>query len=171
MYIREISGGAFSIRPFFLRIFLRQVWQPRQQKVLGIKKFVAVSFLPISIKIVNIFKKNISWNTLNLCLGLQNKKNLIKETILNEKINILCMQETEINKNLDQNLLSFPGFAIETENNNTLSRVAVYLHNRISYIRRWDLEGVNSNLLVLDLVGSNPVRLIILIWELKKNLD
>ena len=32
------------------------------------------------------------------CLGLQNKKNLIKETILNEKINLLCMQETEINK-------------------------------------------------------------------------
>ena len=70
------------------------------------------------------------------------------------------MQETEINKNLDHNLLSFPGFAIETENNNTLSRVAVYLDNRISYIRRRDLEGVNSNLLILDLVGWNPVQLI-----------
>ena len=43
------------------------------------------------------------------------------------------MQETEINKNLDHNLLSFPGFAIETENNITLSRVAVYLDNRINY--------------------------------------
>ena len=31
---------------------------------------------------------------------------------------------------------------------------------RISYIRRRDLEGVNSNLLILDLVGSNPVRII-----------
>ena len=69
-------------------------------------------------------------------------KKLIKETILNEKINILCMQETETNKNLDHNLLTFPGFAIETENNNTLSRVAVYLDNRISYIRRRDLEGL-----------------------------
>ena len=84
----------------------------------------------------NKLKMEIKIATLNLCLRLQNKKNLIKETILNEKINILCMQETEINKNLDQNLLSFLGFAIETENNNTLSRVAVYLHNRISYIRR-----------------------------------
>ena len=57
-------------------------------------------------------------------------------------------------------MLSFPGFAIETENNNTLSRVAVYLDNRISYIRRRDLEGVNSNLLILDLVSWNPVQLI-----------
>ena len=79
---------------------------------------------------------------------------------MNENINILCMQETEINKDLDHNLLSFPGYAIETEKNNTLSRVAVYLDNRISYIRRLDFEGINSNLLILDLVGSNPVQLI-----------
>ena len=44
------------------------------------------------------------------------------------------MQETKVNTNLDHNLLSFPGFAIETENNNTLSRVAVNLDNRISFI-------------------------------------
>ena len=75
------------------------------------------------------------------------------------------MQETKINKNLDHILLSFPGLAIETENNITLSRVAVYLNNRISYIRRRDLEGVNSNLLVYDLVGSNPVRLINNQWN------
>ena len=49
--------------------------------------------------------------------GNLNWVNLIKETILPEKIDILCMQETEINKNLDHNLLSFPGFTIETENN------------------------------------------------------
>ena len=34
--------------------------------------------------------------TLNLCLGLKSKKNLIKETILHERIDIPCMQETEI---------------------------------------------------------------------------
>ena len=36
--------------------------------------------------------------TLNLCLGLQSKKELVKQTILLEKIDILCMQETELNK-------------------------------------------------------------------------
>ena len=36
--------------------------------------------------------------------------NTIKETILYEKIDLLCMQETEIDKNLDHDLLSFPGY-------------------------------------------------------------
>ena len=45
-----------------------------------------------------------SWTTI--------KKNLVKETILYEKIDILCLQETEINKNLNHDLLSFPGFGI-----------------------------------------------------------
>ena len=36
----------------------------------------------------------------NLRLGLQSNKNLAKETIMNEKIDLLCMQETEINKKL-----------------------------------------------------------------------
>ena len=105
-------------------------------------------------------KMEIKVATLNLCLGLQNKKNLIKETILNEKINLLCMQESEINKNLDHSLLSFPGFNIETENNTSVSRVAVYVDTRINYVRRGDLEGFDSNLMVMDLMGPNQVRII-----------
>ena len=62
-------------------------------------------------------------NPLNLCLGLQSRKNLVKETILYEKIDILRLQETEINKNLDHNLLSFPSFGIESENNTDMARV------------------------------------------------
>ena len=54
--------------------------------------------------------------TLNLCLGLQQKKNLVKQIIIDEQIDVLCMQETEINKNLDHSLLSFPGYNIETKN-------------------------------------------------------
>ena len=98
--------------------------------------------------------------TINLCLGLNSKKNLIKETILYEKIDLLCMQETEINKNLDHDLLSFPGYSIETENNSTCSRVAIYISNKAEYIRRKDLEGVDSNLIIIDLVGSVQKRII-----------
>ena len=43
-------------------------------------------------------KMEIKIGTLNLCLGLQSKKELVKQTILLEKIDILCMQETELNK-------------------------------------------------------------------------
>ena len=66
---------------------------------------------------------------------------MVKQTIMNENINILVMQETEINKNLDSNLLSFPGYYIETENNSTLARVAYYIGSRVDYVRRRDLEA------------------------------
>ena len=98
--------------------------------------------------------------TLYLCLGLNSTKNLIKETILREKIDILCMQETEINKNLDYNLLSFPGFTIETENNTSVSRVAFYISKVVEYIRRTDLEGDDSNLIIIDIMGSVRRRII-----------
>ena len=70
------------------------------------------------------------------------------------------MQESEINKNLDHSLLSFPGFNIETENNTSISRVAVYVDTRINYIRRGDLEGFDSNLMVMDMMGPSHVRII-----------
>ncbi len=34
--------------------------------------------------------------TLNVCLGLASKKNPIKEIIINEKIDVLCLLETEL---------------------------------------------------------------------------
>ena len=64
------------------------------------------------------------------------------------------MQEKEINKNLDHNLLSFPGYVIKTENNSVNSRVALYISNKIDYIRRADLESIDSNMVVIDLVGK-----------------
>ena len=61
------------------------------------------------------------------------------------------MQETEINKNLDHNLLSFPGGVVETEGNSECSRVAIYIGVKVDYRRRQDLEGVNSNLIVIEM--------------------
>ena len=64
------------------------------------------------------------------------------------------MQETEINVNLDHNLLSFPNYNIETERNSISSRVAMFISTEVEYIRRVDLEGDDSNLMVVDLVGD-----------------
>ena len=98
--------------------------------------------------------------TLNLCLGLQAKKELVKQTILFEKIDILCMQETELNKNFDHNLLSFPGFTIETEKNTASSRVGIFISNEIDYVRKIELEGEDSNLIIIDLMGSSQCWII-----------
>ncbi len=46
---------------------------------------------------------------LNLCLGFTNKKNLVKELLLNENVDILCIQETEISPELEVNHIIFRG--------------------------------------------------------------
>ena len=103
---------------------------------------------------------SIKLGSLNLCLGLPNKKELIKRLIDEETIDILCLQETELVKNLDHNLMSFPGYVYESETNDTCSRVGCFLNSKISYVRRMDLEGVNSHLIVLDVKTNKNLRII-----------
>ena len=98
--------------------------------------------------------------SLNLCLGLPNKKNLVKELIIEHKLDILCMQETETESNLDHNLLSLPGFDFESETNNVKARVAVYIKSSLSYIRKRDLEGCGLHIIIIDLKCDNNLRLI-----------
>ena len=93
--------------------------------------------------------------SLNLCLGLQNKKDIVKQIIKSEKIDIMCLQETELITNLDHNLLSFPGFNFESEKCTSKSRVGIYVNNAIDYVRRSDLERVDCHVIIID-VGPNP---------------
>ena len=98
--------------------------------------------------------------TLNLCLGLPNKKNLIKNIVLEAKIDVLCLQETELELNIDHNLMSFPGFIYESENNTIRSRVGCFIRSNITYVRRSDLEGQNSHLVILDIKARSNIRII-----------
>jgi Holliday junction resolvase RusA-like endonuclease len=56
--------------------------------------------------------------------------------------------------------MSFPGFCYESENNDTNARVGCYISNKINYIRRTDLEGLNSHLLILDIKSEKDLRII-----------
>ena len=40
------------------------------------------------------------------------------------------------------------------------NRAAIYVSSKVDYIRRGDLEGTNSNLIIIDLKGSMKLRLI-----------
>ena len=62
---------------------------------------------------------------------------------------------------LDHNLLSFPGYAIEAENNTMNSRVGIFISSRIDYVRKSELEGEDSNLIIVDLMGKSKCRIII----------
>ena len=44
--------------------------------------------------------------TLNLCLGLKNKKDLVKDILMSNEIDILAMQEIELESTFDTNLLN-----------------------------------------------------------------
>ena len=47
--------------------------------------------------------------TLNLCLGLRNKKEEVRRMIQDNKIDNLCMQEIEITKDFPIQMLTFKG--------------------------------------------------------------
>ena len=67
--------------------------------------------------------------TLNLCLGIRNKKDEVKRLILENQIDILCMQETEIPSNYPVELLTLSGYNYENENNDVKARCGMYLSN------------------------------------------
>jgi hypothetical protein len=98
--------------------------------------------------------------SLNLCLGLSNKKEIVKQLIFENKMDVLCLQETELDRNLDHNLLSLPEYNYESEINNIKSRVGMYIRSKINYVRQTELEGINSHIVIVDIKCKNNLRLI-----------
>jgi exonuclease III len=73
--------------------------------------------------------------SLNLCLGLQNKKPIVKQLTIDKNINILCKQETKAEINLDKELLSFLGYKYENELSTVKARVGAYVSSKLIYVR------------------------------------
>ena len=98
--------------------------------------------------------------TLNLCLGLRSKKDEVKKLIDINNIDVLCLQETEIPVDFPVELLSFKGYNYESENNVVKSRCGMYISDKISYVRRSDLESVGTHVIIVDLNDSEHTRII-----------
>ena len=75
--------------------------------------------------------------TLNVCLGLMNKLILINNILVENEIDILCLQEVEIRKNVASKDLNIRGFNLELENNSEKSRTCIYVSNKIKYRFDW----------------------------------
>ena len=56
--------------------------------------------------------------------------------------------------------MAFRGFNFENENNQFKSRCGIYVSNKISYLRRTDLEVVNMHLMIIDVNDTNKTRII-----------
>ena len=76
-------------------------------------------------------------STLNLCLGLKHKMLEIEQLLIENKIDVLCLQEMEVEIFFDSNLLAINGYRLELENNSEKARTGFYIRN--SEISRKDL--------------------------------
>ena len=96
--------------------------------------------------------------TLNLCLGLKFKKDLVKDLLITNDIDILLMQEIELEGDFNCGLMSIPGYMFEAEKNNFKKRVGIYIRNSIKYVRNTNLEGENAHLIVLDIENGKKKK-------------
>ena len=65
--------------------------------------------------------------------------------MINEnKIDVLCLQEVELDQNTPANLMTIKNFNIKIESNTVKSRTATYIKSTINYKRRLDMEGISK---------------------------
>ena len=93
-------------------------------------------------------------------MGLGSKKELVQRYIQENNLDVCCVQETEIDKNFNEELLTFPGYSLEVEKNGIKRRVAIYVRNTLNYRRRVELEGTNRHLVIVDVLGRTELRII-----------
>ena len=103
--------------------------------------------------------------TWNVCLGLKNKKIYVREKILEEQIDICCIQECDIPSDYPSNILSFRNYNLEVENNSIKARCCTFVRSSMGYIRRNDLEGEDNNIVILEITLNSNKFLIINIYR------
>ena len=70
------------------------------------------------------------------------------------------MQETEVTGDINVSELKTSNYCLELEINSVKSRVGFYISKKLNYVRRIDLEGINSHVIIIDVVGSSKLRII-----------
>ena len=84
----------------------------------------------------------------------------MKRIIINNDIDILCLQETDIPVDFPVEMLTFKGYNYENENNIVKSRCGIYILNKISYVRPFELEIQGIHAIVIDLKDVHQTRII-----------
>ena len=92
-----------------------------------------------------------SWN---LCLGLANKKDLVIDHLRQFKIAICALQETEIVKDLPENVLNCGDYNLELESNNKNKISGFYIRSDIKYSRRY------LQVIIIDILCNREIQII-----------
>ena len=104
-------------------------------------------------------KDNIKICTWNICLGARCKMSLIKDLILENSIDVLCLQEVEINKNEDTSIYNIENFSVEFEKvmDGFKIRTLIYISNTLQYRRMTELEVDDCHIVALKLVKQGLI--------------
>ena len=98
--------------------------------------------------------------SLNLCLGLSNKKDMVTRLLNDNNISVCCMQETEIPNNYPELTLNCNGYDLELELSTNKKRSGIYLKNGLNYLRRNNLERKDFHIVVVDINLAVQIRII-----------
>ena len=118
--------------------------------------------------IVNNYQRMVKFitiATLNLCLGLKSKKELIKDLLNTNDIYILAMQETEIEHDFDCKLLTIPGYNLEIEDSESKKRTGFYIWKIICYDRCYNLEQKANHLIIIDIYCESGRKRLVNIYR------
>ena len=83
---------------------------------------------------------------------------MVKNILIENDIDVLSLQETEIESDFDCELLSIPGYRFEYESNNVKRRVGTYIKSTIKYERCTSLEGINNHLVIIDILNGRKKK-------------
>ena len=76
------------------------------------------------------------WDSVYVCLGLSNKKDLICDYLAKNNIATCCLQETEIPMNFLEDVLNCNNYVIELEQNSWKKRAGIYIRKDVKYVQR-----------------------------------
>ena len=104
--------------------------------------------------------ERIKIGTWNLCLGLSNKKDYVAQKLNEERIDICCLQECEVDSSMKEENLTIKNYKIELEKNTFKKRVGIYINNNINYERQFDLEEEDNHIIIIDINAEKNYRII-----------
>ena len=84
-----------------------------------------IGFLNLKKAEIKMMSLNIA--TLNLCLGLPNKKDSVTELLHRYNVNVCCLQETEIPKDFPERVLNCGGYTLELKQNKGKKRAGIVI--------------------------------------------
>ena len=80
--------------------------------------------------------------------------------LIEEKIDICLLQETEILKDYPIELLSAKDFKIEPEKSLSKARSAIIIRDGINYERKKDIEKTDCGIVIIDVFSNTNYRII-----------